>query len=195
MVAVLLRFCKAPQNDEIALQHFFFFLTAVQEFFFYYICGRCNFSLLTSACRKFFFKITHPPPPQELNGRPLALFPLLISDMFWVRCLLRKEHIFTGNFGLTSSVLIYYAIPVRRELTFVKISSLKHIPSLLHLWIVICKRHCKTPTTLCSGPLPRRASITVILNLSILRSTFETTTLFKVSAGCNYSKNLKFNFE
>ena len=33
MVAVLLRFCKAPQNDEIALQHFFFFLTAVQEFF------------------------------------------------------------------------------------------------------------------------------------------------------------------
>lgn len=93
------------------------------------------------------------------------------------------------------SVLIYYAIPVRRELTFVKISSLKHIPSLLHLWIVICKRHCKTPTTLCSGPLPQRASITVILNLSILRSTFETTTLFKVSAGCNYSKNLKLNFE
>ena len=30
----------------------------------------CNFFLPTSACRKFFFKITHP-SPQELNGRPL----------------------------------------------------------------------------------------------------------------------------
>ena len=37
---------------------------------FYYICAACNFFLPTSACRKFFFKITHP-PPQELNGRPL----------------------------------------------------------------------------------------------------------------------------
>ena len=132
MVAVLLRFCKAPQNDEIALQHFFFFLTAVQEFFFYYICAACNFSLLTSACRKFFFKITHPPPPQELNGRPLTLFPLLISDMFWVRCL-KGTHFYREFWLDIISVLIYYAIPVRRELTFVKISSLKHIPSLLHL--------------------------------------------------------------
>ena len=33
MVAVLLGFCKAPRNDEIALQHFFFFLTAMQEIF------------------------------------------------------------------------------------------------------------------------------------------------------------------
>ena len=32
MVAVLLRFCKAPRNDEIALQHLFFFLTAAQAF-------------------------------------------------------------------------------------------------------------------------------------------------------------------
>ena len=38
--------------------------------FFYYICGACNFFLPTNACRKFFFKITHP-LPQELNGRPL----------------------------------------------------------------------------------------------------------------------------
>ena len=37
---------------------------------FYYICAACNFFLPTSACRKFFFKITHP-LPQELNGRPL----------------------------------------------------------------------------------------------------------------------------
>ena len=57
MVAVLLRFFKDPRNDEIALQHFFFFLTAAQEFFFYYICAACNFFLPISACRKFFFKI------------------------------------------------------------------------------------------------------------------------------------------
>ena len=40
---------------------------------FYYICAACNFFLPTSACRKFFFKITH--PPQELNGRPLKRVP------------------------------------------------------------------------------------------------------------------------
>ena len=37
------------------------------------LVGRLHF-LPTSACRKFFFKITTPPPPsppQELNGRPL----------------------------------------------------------------------------------------------------------------------------
>ena len=33
MVAVLLGSCKAPRNDEIALQHFFFLLAAVQDFF------------------------------------------------------------------------------------------------------------------------------------------------------------------
>ena len=64
MVAVLLRFCKAPRNDEIALQHFFFFLTAAQEFF-----------SITFVLHAIFFKITHSPhppaPPQELNGRPL----------------------------------------------------------------------------------------------------------------------------
>ena len=49
---------------------FFFFLTAVQGFFFYFICAACNFFLPTSACRKFFFKIIHP-PPQKLNGRHL----------------------------------------------------------------------------------------------------------------------------
>ena len=38
---------------------------------FYYISAACNFFLPTSACRKVFFKITHP-PPQELNGRPLS---------------------------------------------------------------------------------------------------------------------------
>ena len=50
-----------------------YFFTAVQEFFFYYICAACNFFLpkSASACRKFFFNITHP-PPQELNCRPLT---------------------------------------------------------------------------------------------------------------------------
>ena len=59
MVSVLLRFCKVPRNDEIALQHFFFFLAAAQEFFFYYIYAACNFFLPTCACRNFFFKINH----------------------------------------------------------------------------------------------------------------------------------------
>ena len=47
----------------------FFYSSA--RIFFYYICAACNFFLPTSACRKFFFKITHP-LPQELNGRPLT---------------------------------------------------------------------------------------------------------------------------
>ena len=46
----------------------FFYSSA--RMFFYYLCAACNFFLPTSACRKFFFKITHP-LPQELNGRPL----------------------------------------------------------------------------------------------------------------------------
>ena len=46
----------------------FFYSSAI--IFFYYICAACNFFLPTSACRKFFFKITQP-LPQELNGRPL----------------------------------------------------------------------------------------------------------------------------
>ena len=46
----------------------FFYSSA--RIFFYYICAACNFFLPTSACRKLFFKITHP-LPQELNGRPL----------------------------------------------------------------------------------------------------------------------------
>ena len=65
-------FVKPPRNDEIALQHFFFLLAAVQEFFFYFICVAWNLFLPTSACRKFFFTITHP-HPQELNGRPLRV--------------------------------------------------------------------------------------------------------------------------
>ena len=49
------------------MSHFFCFLTAVQYFFFYYICAPCNFFLPTSACRNFFFKITHPSPPSRVK--------------------------------------------------------------------------------------------------------------------------------
>ena len=49
--------------------------------FFYYICAACNFFLPTSACRKFFFKITHP-LPQELNGRPLSYLLATYTTVF-----------------------------------------------------------------------------------------------------------------
>ena len=62
MVAVLLRFCKAPRNDEIALQHFFFlsFLQQRNNFFRLHliVLHAIFFSSDTRACRK------------ELNGRP-----------------------------------------------------------------------------------------------------------------------------
>ena len=65
-------FVKPPRNDEIALQHFFLACSSARIFF-SFLCAACNFFLPTSACRKVFFKITHPPPPpQELNGRPLS---------------------------------------------------------------------------------------------------------------------------
>ena len=52
---------------------FFLLACSSARIFFYVICAACNFFLPTSACRKFFFKIPHrPPPPQELNGRPLT---------------------------------------------------------------------------------------------------------------------------
>ena len=53
----------------------FFYSSA--RIFFYYLCAACNFFLPTSACRKFFFKITHP-LPQELNGRPLMLADIVL---------------------------------------------------------------------------------------------------------------------
>jgi len=60
MVAVLLGFCKAPRNDEIALQKFFFLLAAVREIF--------SISFVLNAI--FFFQQAlagilfpnHPPP-------------------------------------------------------------------------------------------------------------------------------------
>ena len=52
----------------------FFFLAAWWVRYFFYSSARIFFYYIrvlpTSACRKFFFKITHP-LPQELNGRPL----------------------------------------------------------------------------------------------------------------------------
>ena len=72
-------FVKPPRNDEIALQHFFFSCLQQCKNFFYLICAACNFFLPTSACRKIFFKITHP-HPQELNGRSLIPRFLSVSD-------------------------------------------------------------------------------------------------------------------
>ena len=71
----LLQFCwdimKPPRNDEIALQHFFSCLQQCKNFFLLHLCCMQFLFLPTSACRNFFFKIP-PPPPQELNGRPLT---------------------------------------------------------------------------------------------------------------------------
>ena len=75
MVAVLLGFCEAPCNDEIALQHFFFLLAAAQEIFFYFTCAACNF-FFRKALAGIFFR-NHPPHPQALNGRPLIKLRLV----------------------------------------------------------------------------------------------------------------------
>ena len=64
---------------------FFFLACSSARIFFYVICAACNFFLPTSACRNFFFKITHPPPPQELNGQPLKfcyLYPALVRRWY-----------------------------------------------------------------------------------------------------------------
>ena len=71
MVAVLLRFCKAPRNEEIALQHFFFFLTAAQEFFSITFVLHAIFFFRQALAGNFFQN--HPPHRQELNGRPPTL--------------------------------------------------------------------------------------------------------------------------
>ena len=62
-------FVKLPRNDEIALQHFFLACSSARFFFSISFLLHAIFFLPTSACRNFFFKITHPPPPKELNGR------------------------------------------------------------------------------------------------------------------------------
>ena len=55
-------FIKPPRNDEIALQHFFSCLQQCKNFFSSSFVLHAIFFLTTSACRNFFFKITHPPP-------------------------------------------------------------------------------------------------------------------------------------
>ena len=61
MVAVLLRFFKDPRNDEIALQHFFFFLTAALEFFSITFVLHAIFFCRQALAGNFFQN--HPPPP------------------------------------------------------------------------------------------------------------------------------------
>ena len=91
-------FVKPPRNDEIALQHFFFLACSSARILFYFICAACIFFLPTSPCRKFFFKVTHPPPPspsQELNGRPLS----------WRLCFVGELYRFEPKYPLVLSVI------------------------------------------------------------------------------------------
>ena len=71
MVAVLLRFCKVPRNDEIALQHFFL-QQQRKNFFSITFMLLAIFFFRHALAGIFFSKSTTPSPaPQELNGRPL----------------------------------------------------------------------------------------------------------------------------
>ena len=77
MVAVLLRFFKDPRNDEIALQHFFFFLTAAQEFFSITFVLQAIF-FFRQALEGIFFQ-NHPPNP-PLRVEWSALRPLVVRN-------------------------------------------------------------------------------------------------------------------
>ena len=57
--------CKIFFFSSNLVGRIFFYSSA--RIFFYYICAACNFFLPTIACRKFFFKITHPPPPSRVK--------------------------------------------------------------------------------------------------------------------------------
>ena len=72
MVAVLLWFCKAPRNDEIALQQFFSLLQQRKNIFLLHLCCMQFFSS-DKRLQEIFFQ-NHPtlPPTQEVNGRPLT---------------------------------------------------------------------------------------------------------------------------
>ena len=71
MVAVLLRFCKVPRNDEITLQHFFL-QQQRKNFFSITFMLLAIFFFRHALAGIFFSKSTTPSPaPQELNGRPL----------------------------------------------------------------------------------------------------------------------------
>ena len=62
MVAVLLRFCKVPRNDEIALQHFFFLSCSSARIFF--LLHLCCLQFFSSDMRlQEFFLQNQPPPP------------------------------------------------------------------------------------------------------------------------------------
>ena len=71
MVAVLLGFCKAPRNDEIALQHIFFLACSSARIFFYFICAACSFFFFQQALAGilFFSSPTKPPPPPPLKKK------------------------------------------------------------------------------------------------------------------------------
>ena len=80
MVAVLLRFFKDPRNDEIALQHFFFFLTAAQEFFSITFVLHAIFFFRQALAGNFFSKS----PTIELNGWPYRIVRLQMRSFILV---------------------------------------------------------------------------------------------------------------
>ena len=65
-------FVKPPRNDEIALQHFFFLAQQCKNFFLFPLCCIQFFSSNKRLQEIFFQNHPSPPPPQELNGRPLT---------------------------------------------------------------------------------------------------------------------------
>ena len=82
----------------------FFYSSA--RIFFYYICAACNFFLPKSACRKFFFKITHP-LPQELNGRPINR---LSHDTIALRCCSRRFDCYTASLHQAMRSVVYVSL-------------------------------------------------------------------------------------
>ena len=83
MVAVWLRFCKAPRNDEIALQHFFSFLQQRKNFFLLHLCCMQFFSS-DKRLQEIFFKIPPPPAPSRVKwSAPKMTFEPLGRINFW----------------------------------------------------------------------------------------------------------------
>ena len=139
MVAVLLRFFKDPRNDEIALQHFFFFLTAAQEFFSITFVLHAIFFCRQALAGNFFSK-SPTPAPQELNGRPL-----------------RSSKFFTSFKGLSNiycviDLLRVWVMRIDSHLTFAFPTMLFVIPTKFNMSIVFNPQGGKR--NLISRPIP-----------------------------------------
>ena len=132
MVAVLLRFFKDPRNDEIALQHFFFFLTAALEFFLLHLCCMQFFSA-NKRLQEIFFKITHPRPSRVKWSAPkvfevLHVFQRLMYDLLRNRLVacMSYAHRFTLDFCIPNNALQFSS----QNLTWVLFSILKGVKEI-----------------------------------------------------------------